>query len=252
MVIKVYGLISLIIRINLVMLKCRNYMSTTKSSFYPTLIPLALVNLVPLYGVLVLGWDIFDVFFLFWIETAVIGFYSLCKLIRVAGFASVVLVPFFVVHFGMFMMGHLSFIFALFNSGLELKGFFPTLDVIMFLIIGFWVPILLFVISHGVSFYQNFLKAGEHIGVNAQTQMMAPYGRVVVMHLTIILGGFVAQILGAPMYSLVMLIFIKIYIDSRAHVKEHSSRPVVLTSRTQMLSAIATILLKIKNKKEKL
>ena len=53
--------------------------------------------------------------------------------------------------------------------------------------------------------------------------MVQPYGRVVVLHLAIILGGMAAMALGSPMCSLIVLLALKVALDFRAHVKEHSS-----------------------------
>jgi len=52
--------------------------------------------------------------------------------------------------------------------------------------------------------------------------MMQPYARVMVLHVTIILGGIAATALGSPVWTLVVLVALKIGLDLRAHVKEHS------------------------------
>jgi hypothetical protein len=71
---------------------------------------LALVgaNLIPLAGVLLLGWDLGAVMTLFWAENAVIGFYNLLKLAVVARWAVLVVGPFFLGHYGGFMAGHFA------------------------------------------------------------------------------------------------------------------------------------------------
>lgn len=51
--------------------------------------------------------------------------------------------------------------------------------------------------------------------------MQDPYGRVVIMHLTIIGGGFLMSVLQSPIAGLIMLVLIKIVIDIRTHVKQH-------------------------------
>ena len=64
-------------------------MKKNKTKFRITLIPLILANLVPLYGVVALGWGMFDIFIVYWIETAVVGLYNILKIIRVVGFLRV-------------------------------------------------------------------------------------------------------------------------------------------------------------------
>ena len=55
--------------------------------------------------------------------------------------------------------------------------------------------------------------------------MQQPYGRVVVLHLTILLGGFAAMLLGSPLWALLLLIGLKIALDLKAHLKEHRPLP---------------------------
>lgn len=52
--------------------------------------------------------------------------------------------------------------------------------------------------------------------------MGAPYPRIVVMHLTIIVGGMLAMALGAPVYALVVLLGAKTLVDLAAHRRERA------------------------------
>jgi hypothetical protein len=45
----------------------------------------------------------------------------------------------------------------------------------------------------------------------------------VVLHVTIILGGIGAMALGSPLWALLVLLAMKIGLDLKAHVKEHST-----------------------------
>jgi hypothetical protein len=54
-------------------------------------------------------------------------------------------------------------------------------------------------------------------------QLMAqPYGRIIVLHLTTLLGGFAASAAGQPLYALVVLVFLKTGLDLRAHLAERA------------------------------
>jgi hypothetical protein len=72
-----------------------------------------------------------------------------------------------------------------------------------------------------VSFFVNFLGKEEYLTVSPDQQMMEPYSRVVVLHVTILAGGFLADSLGAPLAALVLLIVLKTVIDLLAHLREH-------------------------------
>jgi hypothetical protein len=60
--------------------------------------------------------------------------------------------------------------------------------------------------------------------------MTQPYGRLVIMHLTILLGAFVSIFLGTPVGSLLVLIVGKTALDLAFHLRQH--RPVALVPST--------------------
>jgi len=92
---------------------------------------------------------------------------------------------------------------------------------------GFALAVLSLVVSHGTSYVVNFLGRGEDRSLSPLALMQQPYGRVVVLHVTIIGGGFVAMFLGQPLLSLVLLVALKIGVDLQAHLREHAApRPV--------------------------
>jgi hypothetical protein len=76
-------------------------------------------------------------------------------------------------------------------------------------------------LSHGASFLFNYIGRGEYLTSSATRQMGAPYGRVVVLHLTIIFGAFAIAIIGAPVGALLILVGLKIAFDLGLHLREH-------------------------------
>ncbi len=201
-----------------------SYIQAVKS---PTSIVLIVANLVPLVGILFFDWSLFTIMFCFWLESAVIGFYNIFKMVMVANILSIIMVPFFVIHYGAFMSGHLIFIFALFSPdemssyGGRFSGLFPPADLMISHIMSVWPAFLGVCLSHGISFFYNFIGKKEFRRSTPEKQMMAPYGRIILMHVTIIFGGWLILALGAPVLALVLLIVLKIVSDARAHHKEH-------------------------------
>jgi len=53
--------------------------------------------------------------------------------------------------------------------------------------------------------------------------MMAPYGRIVVLHVAILIGGFGAMALGEPLVVLLALVLLKTFMDYKLHLKEHQT-----------------------------
>jgi hypothetical protein len=77
-------------------------------------------------------------------------------------------------------------------------------------------------LSHGASFLLNYVGSSEYQRTSAPGQMGAAYGRVVVLHLTILVGGFVVAFLGAPIGALVVLVVLKTAFDLGLHRREHA------------------------------
>lgn len=187
----------------------------------PSVWALIAANVFPLIGVLILGWNVRSILLVYWSESAVIGFYSIVKMAMAAGWGSLFLVPFFCVHFGLFMFVHGVFILAL-TDGMQghfspLRGIMASFDGGMLAGVG-----ILF-ISHGFSFVHNHLRRGERrmMGNNAPVLMFGAYGRVVVMHLTLLFGAFLTMALGQPTAILLLLIVLKTAADLAAHAKQH-------------------------------
>jgi hypothetical protein len=74
--------------------------------------------------------------------------------------------------------------------------------------------------SHGVSYVVNFIGRREYSTINLGDLVYGPYARIVVLHLTIILGAIAVTSLGQPVYAVIVLIGLKIVIDAIAHLKE--------------------------------
>lgn len=190
----------------------------------PSSLALLGANLIPLLGVLLLDWDLGQVMVLFWAENAVVGFYNLLKLAVVAKWAALFVGTFFVGHYGGFMAGHFLFIYYLFVRGMAETGPEAPLGTALGEVFGpLWPALLALFLSHGISFYTNFLRGREYVGRTTKQQMAEPYKRIVVLHVTIIFGGWAIMLLGTPVAALVLLIVLKAAVDLRAHRKEHAA-----------------------------
>ena len=51
--------------------------------------------------------------------------------------------------------------------------------------------------------------------------MFAPYGRLVVLHVTILVGAVFISVTGAPEAAIVVLVLLKIALDLGLHLAEH-------------------------------
>jgi hypothetical protein len=192
----------------------------------PSLIALVIANAFPIAGVLFLGWTVFPLVLLYWLENVVVGGFNVLKMLLaqpaepLSWIAKVLLIPFFVVHFGGFTYVHGVLVVAFFGP----KGGdpFALLRAVPAAIranqLGWGV--LSLVASHGLSFFWNYLRNGEYQRASLNTLMGQPYGRVVILHLTVLFGGWIVMLLGSPVPALVILIALKTAADWRAHTAE--------------------------------
>jgi hypothetical protein len=193
----------------------------------PSVLALVAANLIPLYGVLHWGWDLFVLMTAYWMETGIIGFFTAIRMVLVARWAGLLLVPFFCVHFGGFMAGHAVFLWALFAGGWQQTIATPgEFAYLLFFGTGLWLAFAALFLSHGASFYMNVLRPmhsakddPRHKPLPASDIMMTPYGRIIVMHVTILVGAFLVELFKTPLAAFVLLIALKIVADVTAHVR---------------------------------
>jgi hypothetical protein len=172
-----------------------------------SVITLILVNLIPIFGVLFMGWQVFSILFLFWTENVIIGATNVIKMALAAPddkfsqASKIFMIPFFCVHYGIFTLVHGVFIIVLFG------GFYGPFDDVASLPEAWRViftpdlgwAVLALAASHVVSLITNYIGKGEYKKSSLGLLMGQPYGRVVILHLTIIFGGFLVSIFGSPM-----------------------------------------------------
>lgn len=204
---------------------------------------LVAVNLVPLVGVASFGWSLFDLMLLYWFENGVIGLFTIVKMLLprddvdggrspLAVLGQLFTAAFFTVHYGLFWTVHGIFVVMLFGGGVE-SGFVADPGgslgggiglAAQVARSGLAVAVLGLFASHAVSFVTNVLQRGEGRLASVQQLMSQPYGRVVVLHVTLVLGAFPILALGEPMGALLLFVALKIGIDLAAHLASHRRR----------------------------
>ncbi len=193
----------------------------TNASFEPgsaSSIALILANLIPLGGVVFLSWTVGDVLLLYWAESAVIGIYNLARMWVIGRLKVLFFGPFFLGHYGGFMVGHLLFIYGFIISDGDTS---VSVTRVFDDFLALYPALIALFISHGVSFFQNFLGRREYETMTLREQMSEPYKRIIVMHLTIIFGGFLVMMLDNKLPALILMIVLKVGVDLRAHLREH-------------------------------
>lgn len=184
------------------------------------------VNLIPIVGVILWGWSAFALIVLYWLENIVIGVRNLLSMLATAllggglnWIGALFFGAFFTVHYGMFCYGHGIFVMAMFGAAengafhgdtmLDLAGAVRALFTAQSnLAIGFASIVLWQFVQ-----FVLFLVRGEVRRTNPLELMGAPYPRIVVLHVTIIFGGFILLGLNQPTGGVIMLALVKMAYD---------------------------------------
>lgn len=208
-----------------------------------SVVALTAANLLPLAGVLFLGWDAGAIVLLAWSENLIVGFYAVLKIALVKvekpahHLAKLFFIAFFCMHFGLFCGVHGSFILYFFKLGgpasPSLGGDWPFPLVFLQILVGVaadawrarppgmeWQVLCLF-LSHGVSFVQNYVLGKEYASSNIVLAMVRPYGRMVLMHVALIAGAAATVGLGSPVPMLFVLVGLKLAVDVALHRWSH-------------------------------
>jgi hypothetical protein len=202
----------------------------------PSVITLILANLFPIFGILFLDWQVFPLLLLYWMENVTLGVLNVLKMCIASPnhpglwLAKAFMIPFFCVHYGLFTAAHGSIIFSFFSEFVPSTADFPDWTSFTAIIVNYQLiwGMLAILVSHGISFGYNYIGKGEYKESDVGTLMFQPYSRVVILQVTIVIGGILVSILGSPALLLIILVFLKIAIDIFAHLRQHAKNEAVV------------------------
>lgn len=179
---------------------------------------LILLNLVPAFGVLQFGWTVFELIFLYWFENLVIGVFMILRMLvrrydhPAALLAPLFMVPFFSFHYGMFCYVHGIFVVSLFGpDGMKSMELLPVIPQVLsqsHLLIG----VVALSTWHLFEWVTELMRDGPGAD-DIKEVTTRPYRRIIVLHITLIAGGFIITALGEPQIALLILIGLKMAFD---------------------------------------
>ncbi|QQG50250.1 MAG: hypothetical protein HZB70_01545 [Candidatus Berkelbacteria bacterium] len=221
----------------------------SRGKFWVSVAVLVLVNLIPLAGVKYYDWDLATLMFGYWLETLVLCFFSVIKILcsksqdrrpeikvevnpRTLHFRLRPIGRFehavtFLAWSAIFLLVHLTLIFTLLSNQtagqfgfIEVRTiaeFFYRTDAKFFLLAVF--------LSHLFSFGVNYIGKQENLIFSPKELMVQPIRRVMALHLAILGGALILARLDTLTGFLWILVILKIILDIIAHLEEHRIVP---------------------------
>lgn len=188
------------------------------------------VDLLPILAVIQFGWSATPLVALYWLENLIIGAFTALRMIG-AGLAqlrqlpaAVFMAAFFCVHYGAFCWGHGVFL-AIFTD--PTFGF-PTLPRLMDWALTTAPHMVWFVGAiiavNALNYIFDFIGRGDITRVSPNTEMMAPYGRIVTLHVAIIFGAVIAFGSNQPLLGVLLLILIRVVFGVFLSVRRRRKR----------------------------
>jgi hypothetical protein len=229
-------------------------------------------NMLQVYGVLYWQWDTFQILMLYWMETAVIGFWALMRLAvlpagtlgemtvngRVVQATNKLLLQLFVPFIVISLAGHLLILWVIFSGAWGLVVHGPVSFAAVFIVAsGAWAPLLLTLLAGAVGFYQSpkrptalgrFLcrlsgrRRTEDAVAAVRADGVGPavggaLGRIVLMQVAIILGGMLARTYGSIAPWLILTALKTLADFERPAKLDAPTRGAVLASGRDSISA---------------
>lgn len=215
---------------------------------------LVAANLVPVFGVVFLGWEAQTLLLVYWLENLVLGVYTLLRMVR-AGGVRAFFEPglFFIFHYGFFCAGHGMVLMGIatmagmpgdviepYVGPVEWPGPFVVFQHLFGILqwvaheqIGMVVATIGFFLSHGFSLVTHHFVRNEDAGRKLGEIMWDPYKRIVVLHVAMIAGMFVVILSGGGSIAPVLLMLVagKIALDIRLHRAAHRARRMAARER---------------------
>jgi len=206
----------------------------------PALALIILTNTIPLLGILMWNWELRSVLLLYWTENIILGAYTLLRLLtytpkKESSIQSKIgLSLFFTVHYGTFCFVHLIFLTVL-TSGDINNPSAPPFPELSDLGKGFTFGILSMIAFQFYDYITLFIQTGQYKQPGIKGKIMSsPYKHIVVIHIAIILGAFLALALKTPIAILVIVIIGKTLIDLKAE-KRKTELPSPSITQTEKL-----------------
>lgn len=134
-------------------------------------------NVIPLIGTFFFDWNVLDIVLVYWCETIIVGIYTILRInlvqkdsLKFGGVGGKIFIScLFLLHYGVFCFG---------NGVLLMNTLAPEMngaqEAFLMLTASLKWTLLALIMSHGYSFYHNYLGSGENTRTKVAEEMFIP------------------------------------------------------------------------------
>ena len=174
-------------------------------------------------GIAVFGWPTFTVLALYWLENVIVGGLTALRILaagsRTARYGeSLAATAFFCVHYGLFCAVHGIIVATLFGGMRSMSGTIDPLFLMIDRIAADRLGVLVvaaMIVAAALDAWRAMAAVDAGDGKAVRRIMAEPYGRIVVLHVVLLAGGFLMAALQLPSLAALLLVAIKLLYDLR-------------------------------------
>jgi len=181
-------------------------------------------------GVVFFDWPAFTVLALYWLENVIIGALTVVRILatgarteRYAG--SLAAAAFFTFHYGFFCLLHGFFMAVLFGGIHPGAGLIDPVLLMIGRVAGDRIGALVvaaIALAAAADAWRAWTQSDTTDARDFGRIMSSPYGRIVVLHVVLIAGGFLMQALQLPSLAALLLVAFKLVYDLRAQRRDET------------------------------
>lgn len=180
-----------------------------------SLIALVVMGVIPIWGLLYFDWNAGQVIVLFWIESLIVGVFTWLRVrdaernpdSRAEPFQ---VSSFFLMHYGLFWLVHGVLTWVL------LLVFLPSSDGGWRNIAqdsNVWKAVMGLLLLQTMVYWREWARPQAWRGADPSQEIFRPYGRVMALHLAVLIGFWIAAFAGGGREVAIILCVIKLVVD---------------------------------------
>ena len=185
-------------------------------------------------GIAFFDWPTFTVLALYWLENVVIGGFTALRILAAGARTerygeSLAVTAFFCVHYGLFCAVHGIFVATLFGGMRSMSNMADPLFLMIGRIASDRVGVLVvaaMAVAAALDAWRAMASVEADDAKAVRSIMSEPYGRIVVLHVVLLAGGFLMAALRLPSLAALLLVAFKLVHDLRLLRRQAAAHPV--------------------------